>query len=99
MIAQDLFDRPAPSQRHSATSRAAADAIEMPRQTLRDCVYNAIEEAGQWGLTDEQICERTGLNPSTARPRRVELERAGRVKDSGRRRATASGRAAVVWIA
>ena len=88
-----------PFQSHSATSKAAA--VEAGRCGLaaraRETVYAAISASGGQGMTDEEIARVTGLNPSTARPRRVELSAAGRVISSGAR-LTASGRMAQVWI-
>jgi len=49
------------------------------------------------GMTDEEMQADTGMNPSTQRPRRVELAEGGWVEDSGRKRLTKSGRLAVVW--
>lgn len=97
MTMPSLFDQPA-AQRHSATSRAAASAIVPTRLTLQEQVYRCILRA-ETGVTDEQICEHTLLNPSTERPRRIELVKKGLVRDSGRTRKTASGRSATVWIA
>jgi transcription initiation factor IIE alpha subunit len=48
------------------------------------------------GLTDEEMQTRLGMNPSTQRPRRIELARRGMVVEAGTRR-TSSGRMAVVW--
>jgi DNA-binding IclR family transcriptional regulator len=48
------------------------------------------------GLTDEEMQTRLGMNPSTQRPRRIELARRGLVVEGGTRR-TASGRMATVW--
>lgn len=67
-------------------------------------VYNSlilevIENHVEHGLTDEELQHGIGLEGSTQRPRRVELLRAGLIKDSGRTRATASGRQATVWVA
>lgn len=50
-------------------------------------------------MTDAEIQDALGLDGSTQRPRRRELEQAGLVFDSGERRATHTGRAAVVWRA
>src|SRR5262245_4791484 len=93
-----LWDEP-PAQRHSATSRAAAAAIVGSLSRLRRLVLDALAAAGLAGLTDEEGIDRTGLSPSTYRPRRVELWRSGLVVDSGRTRRTASGRNAVIWTA
>jgi len=93
-----LFDDP-PAQQHSETSVAAAEAIAPVAATLRRMVYDAIAAAGVVGLTDEEMLAAVGLPPSSGRPRRIELVRAGLVVDSGKTRRTRSGRSAVVWLA
>lgn len=50
------------------------------------------------GLTDEEIQESLHMNPSTQRPRRVELVEGGWIEDSTRRRLTSTKREAVVWV-
>jgi hypothetical protein len=50
------------------------------------------------GLTDEEQQRLLEMNPSTQRPRRIELARRGLVVTCGTRR-TASGRNADVWKA
>lgn len=92
-----LFDDP-PAQDHSPTSVAAADAIAPVAATLRRMVYEAIAAAGADGLTDEEGAEKVGIGGNTYRPRRRELEQAGRIRDSGRTRMTRSNRKAVVWV-
>lgn len=92
-----LFDLPA--QSHSATSRAAADSVRESAGSLRARVLSALREAGPDGLTDEQMQTRLAMNPSTQRPRRIELVKAGKVVAALACRPTASGRAATVWIA
>lgn len=87
-----------PYARGSETSRAAAESIAPAMPELRHRVWLALELAGQNGLTDEEIGERTGLGGNTVRPRRGELERTGLVVDSGRTRPTKSGRRATVWV-
>lgn len=87
---------PLPYQVHSETSRAAALAYEQQSWTSRQRVFEAIRNFR--GLTDEEVCTLLAMNPSTERPRRVELERAGLIRDSGQQRATRSGMQAVVWI-
>ncbi len=88
----------APFQKHSETSKAAATEIRARLPNLQQLVFNAIASAGVEGLTDEEISERTGLNPSTARPRRLELYRKGRIQQSIFTRNGASGRKMTVWI-
>lgn len=93
-----LFDDP-PSQPHSATSVAAAAAVKPDANRLRALVLDALRAVYPDGLTDEQIIDTTGLSPSTARPRRIELVQRNLVRDSGRKRKTRSGREAVIWEA
>lgn len=87
-----------PFQAHSATSREAAIEIYPKAGTLRASVYEALAQAGDAGLTDEQIGQQIRMGGNTVRPRRVELVEKGLVRDSGRRRETGSGRKAVVWV-
>ncbi len=86
-----------PAQQHSETSKAAAKS-QKPSHLHRNrlLVFNALK---LWigGLTDEEIQAATGLGGSTERPRRIELVKERLVVDSGRVRATKSGRNAVVW--
>lgn len=94
----DLF---APFQRHSDTSKAAAVDIAPDAGTLRGKVYELIKA---WtprtgGLTDSEVQSMLEMNPSTQRPRRIELVQMGLVADSGQRRVLKSKRTAVVWKA
>lgn len=82
----------------SETSKAAAESMHPRAPHLRQRVLDALR-ANPGGLTDEQLQALTGLNPSTQRPRRVELVGLGLVQASGRKAPTASGRMAVVWEA
>lgn len=81
------------------TSREAARSIRPLAAGYRADVLAAIRAAGADGLTDDECQRALAMNPSTQRPRRLELEAARLVTDSGRTRLTASGRKAVVWIA
>jgi hypothetical protein len=92
-------DRDAPYVVGSATSKAAAEAITVTAGTLRGKVYAAICTAGPTGHTDQEIQKLLGMDPSTERPRRIELTRAKLVADSGLTRETESGRRATVWVA
>ena len=92
--------KPALAQEASATSRPAAAKIEPTRSRLQTLVYRAIARAASpAGLTDQEIAAVTGLDPSTARPRRIELVEQQLVRDSGRKRPTRSRRMATVWEA
>lgn len=83
-------------QAHSETSVDAAISILPARLTLRERVYNCIRAIGP--VTDEEIADHLGMNPSTERPRRIELQEAGMVRPEGKR-TTRSGRQAVAWVA
>ena len=93
----DLFDPPA--QHHSETSLAAAEAIRPSAASLRMKVLGFIVARGGDGATDPEIQAALRMEGSTQRPRRVELVDAGLVRDSGRKRTTASLRRATVWVA
>ena len=82
----------------SPTSRAAAAAIEPIREPLKARVYRWIAFMGSAGCTDEEGSLALDMNPSTYRPRRVELMEQGAIVDSGQTRRTRSGRRAVVWV-
>jgi hypothetical protein len=91
-----LFDSP-PSV-PVATSRAAAKKIAPHSGKLAAQVLAYLQRRGEHGATDEEISRDTGLSPSTARPRRLELVRRGLVKRSGRTRPGVSGCKMTVWI-
>jgi len=91
----DLFGGAPPSVKHSATSVSAAEEIEPSVGRLQALVLAELKTNGPG--TDEELMERTGLAPNTLRPRRRELQLKGLVGDSGRRKPTKSGRAAVLW--
>lgn len=95
----DWLDEPPPYQKHSDTSKAAAVAMLADATTLRAQVLQLLTRADAGGATDEEIQTALKMNPSTQRPRRIELVGMGLVRDSGNRRKTRSGRYAVVWIA
>lgn len=82
-----------------STSYQAAKEIEPHMNMLQRRVLAAIERRHEWGMTDREIEEALDLIGSTARPRRRELQLSGLIRDSGKRRKTASGRNAVVWVA
>jgi transcription initiation factor IIE alpha subunit len=93
-----LFTQRAPSVNGSITSAQAADSLGPA--TLNALQRRVLEllQATPDGLTDEEMQKRLGMNPSTQRPRRIELARRGMVVEAGTRK-TASGRNASVWRA
>lgn len=84
-----------PYQKHSQTSKAAAKDMRADAKTLREIVLWWLTCNGP--ATDDEMQGCIPMNPSTQRPRRVELVRMGKVRDSGKKRKTRSGRSAVVW--
>ena len=87
-----------PHQPHSDTSREAAREIAPHLNRLQVKVIDWIASRGDTGATDEEIQRALGMNPSTQRPRRIELLNRGLVVDSGSKRRTSSGRSATVWV-
>jgi hypothetical protein len=87
------------------TSRIAAVLAWPAAPTQRERVLGLVQHAtwigwgDDFGITDEQIQNELGMNPSTERPRRLELEEQGLIFDSGEKRKTRSGRPAIVWRA
>lgn len=86
----------------SATSEAAANSQATRAATKREIVYFKIREAtmmihSNGGMTDDELQVALSMNPSTQRPRRVELLAMRLIVDSGLKRRTRSGELAVVW--
>jgi predicted ArsR family transcriptional regulator len=75
---------------------AAADAIHASLNALQRSVVSFLRTRGDHGATDEEIATGLQMNPSTARPRRIELVRRGLVVEAGTRKAS-SGRFATAW--
>lgn len=80
-----------PFVRSSQTSREAAESMTTaPKDSER--VLRALVSP----MTDEEGATHLNLNPSTYRPRRIELFRKGMIEPKGTR-LTQSNRKAVVW--
>lgn len=88
----------APGHRNVDTSMAAADAMAPKLGRLQRMARAAIRDAGADGLTADELAARLELDRASIRPRTSELKRKGLIRDSGRRRRNASGKAAIVWI-
>lgn len=83
-----------PSVHTSEASVEAAEKIEPFTGNLREHVYDCIAMFGP--MTDEAIAVGLNMNPSTQRPRRLELQRAGRIVQVGHGR-TRAGHKAALW--
>lgn len=89
----------APFQSHSETSQRAAQAIDGSLNALQLEVLRYLRACGAEGATDDELQRDLAMNPSTQRPRRIELLAKGLICDAGMKRKTRSGRLATVWIA
>lgn len=83
-------------QWHSQTSRAAAASWSAAGLTQTQARVMAFIASRADGATDEEIAAGLHMNPSTARPRRIELVGLGRIVKVGVRK-TRSRRNADVW--
>lgn len=89
----------APFQGHSATSREAAERIVPDLGRLRAEVLAYLHTRGALGATDDEMQVALAMNPSTQRPRRIELVARGLVQSHpSLKRPTRTGRSAVVWV-
>lgn len=95
MSQYELFAGSPPHVAHSDTSRAAAEAIAPKISVLHREILDHLSLVP--GATDEEMQHDLFMGPNTQRPRRRELQLMGRIVDSGLRRPTSSGRAAVIW--
>lgn len=95
----DFTPAPAPYQRHSRTSAAAAQNIEPKTGTKRALVLAFLRGRGAAGATDEEMQQQIPMGANTQRPRRVELVAGRLIEDSGMERNTLGGDPAVVWVA
>lgn len=101
----DEFDIPVtPSMQKSApyvvgsdTSRRAAESIEDGLNQMQEQVLSAIRSDAS-GRTCDEVEHVLALRHQTVSARIRELACKSKIVDSGRRRVTRSGRAAVVWV-
>ena len=78
------------------TSHAALRSVRKCAPDMRAKILGALR-ASPAPLTDEELQEVTGLNPSSERPRRIELVEAGEVVAAPVVKLTKSGRKAQAW--
>ena len=89
----------APGHRNVDTSIAAATALAPKLGRLQRMAETAIRNAGQYGLTADELAARLGMDRWSIQPRTTELCRKGLIRDSGQRRPNCTGKKAIVWIA
>ena len=90
---------PAPRARAGdrSTSHRAAAVARFGAETMSARVLRAVWDAGDGGMTDEEISALLGVAGSSARGRRADLVRLGLIEPAGEQRALASGLFGVVW--
>lgn len=92
-----MTNRP-PSIAHSPESRQAAEQIKPNAGTMRAAVLRFIASRGTRGAIDDEVQLGLGMNPSTERPRRIELYESRLIVKTVSTRKTRTGRSAVVWV-
>lgn len=94
----NLFDY-IPARRHDPeTSKKAAVAIKSRSADIRRQIEAHALQCGTHGMTDYEMDTHFGCRSSTYRTRRAELTDQGTIIPTRQRRATPSGRTAVVWV-
>jgi hypothetical protein len=93
---EEIWMREPPAQRHSPTSVAAAKQIRKHLGPLHARILAFLATRPE-GATDLEMQAELKMDPSTQRPRRIELLAMGKIESFGTTRPTPSGRAAVVW--
>jgi len=88
----------APGHRQVDTSVAAADAFAPKLGRLQRLVQTTVRDAGLAGLTADELASRLEMDRWSVQPRTSELRRKGLIRDSGQRRANATGKKAIVWV-
>lgn len=95
----DLFDVCKNKHNGADTSAAAFQSTTtMSRALARNIVYTEVRDAGD-GITCDAVEELTGMSHQTCSARITELVIEGKIRDTGMRRGTRSGRTARVYVA
>ena len=83
---------------NTPTSKLAAQSMRTLAGAQQQRVLECLQQAGDAGLTDEEIQTALNLSGNSERPRRAKLVELGLVRNTGLMRKTNSGHTAVVWI-
>jgi hypothetical protein len=89
---------PLPPHNKVDTSVAAARSMVDLGARLRLEVYSFIADCGWVGATCDEAEQALNMKHQTTSARINELANAGYIVNSGRKRATSSGRPAIVWV-
>lgn len=84
-----------PGAKVGGPSRDAADKIAEHAMTVRERVDALFDDGEE--LTADECATRLNETVLTVRPRCAELNRKGRIEDTGKRRKNQSGMSATVW--
>ena len=87
-----------PHQRHSDTSRQAAEAQLPHLGRLQRAYLTYLDFCGKHGATDHEAAQYLNHPLSSINARRNELRQLGLVRGSGRRRMSPYGMMATVWV-
>lgn len=91
-------DAPPPHSTEGADRSAALD--HLPRSgTTRHTVLCHLVDAGERGLTSDEIAARHDMNLYTVKPRLIELRQGGWAERNGRQRPSPRGSATDVYVA
>jgi hypothetical protein len=93
-----MVQRDLPFVGHSPESKQAAQSAAPTAGSKRAAVLRFLETRGSFGATDDEMQLGLGMNPSTQRPRRIELYEVRAIAKTKQTRKTRTGRSAVVWI-
>lgn len=95
----DLFDVTKNFHNGADTSAAAFQSTTtMSRALARNIVYTEVFASGYTGITCDCVEENTGMSHQTCSARITELVIEGKIRDTGERRKTRSGRTARVYV-
>ena len=96
-----LFDRypNAPGYSNPTTSKDAAESVKPTASAIRVRILAELQVRGSTGATCDELEQAMDLSHQTASARLREMALKGAIVDSGNKRSTRSGRAAIVWHA
>jgi hypothetical protein len=87
-----------PGHRGVDTSIEAAQALAPKLGRLQRMAMKAIHDAGDTGLTADELAARLKMTRYAIQPRTSELKCKSIIRDSGLRRPNESGKNAIVWV-
>jgi hypothetical protein len=88
-----------PGYSNPTTSKAAADGMKPTAPALRTRIVSELQVRADFGATCDELEQAFDLPHQTVSARIRELALGEKIVDSGNKRPTRSGRAAIVWHA